>query len=77
MRESLTEEALALSERDRAQLVAKLLESLEESSPDEVDAAWATELNKRAEEVLSGSVKMSSWTDVRARLRARITAVAE
>jgi putative addiction module component (TIGR02574 family) len=77
MRESLTEEVLALSERERAQLAAKLLESLEESPADEVDAAWAAELNKRAEEVLSGSVKMSSWTDVRARLRARIPAVAE
>ena len=51
---SLTLQALALSERERADLAGLLLESLPESS-DEAPEVIA-EMNRRAEELKSGTV---------------------
>jgi len=60
--------ALALSEADRADLLARLMESLDGPPDLDVDQAWADEIARRLEEVRSGTAKTSSWAEVRMRL---------
>ncbi|HCC57996.1 MAG TPA: hypothetical protein DEQ47_12210 [Solibacterales bacterium] len=54
--EELIAEALRLPRPERAQAAEELLSSLEESE-DEVAAAWAPELERRAREVAEGLVE--------------------
>jgi putative addiction module component (TIGR02574 family) len=65
----LIDEALALSDSDRATLASLLLKSLgsEEDDPD-VEAAWAQEAERRWHEIEAGTVKTIPWEDVKARL---------
>jgi hypothetical protein len=64
-------EALDLPETDRADLAAELLASLEpaESSAEEdIEAAWATEIERRARRFLAGESQGIEWADARARV---------
>jgi putative addiction module component (TIGR02574 family) len=68
-------EALKLGPDDRASVAAELLESLE-AAPEEaaaVEAAWATEIERRARRVLSGESNGTPWDDVRRRVEANLT----
>jgi putative addiction module component (TIGR02574 family) len=67
------DQALRLPHEDRAELVIRLLENLEgEADPSiDVDAAWAAELTRRAERVLSGEARLEAWEVVRERIRPR------
>ncbi|HEX2643573.1 MAG TPA: addiction module protein [Thermoanaerobaculia bacterium] len=58
--------ALELDEAGRAELAARLLDSLEVPGS---DVAWEAELERRAEELESGAVKGISWEELQARLR--------
>ena len=63
-------DALKLSDNERATLVGLLIESLEaieEPDPD-VDAAWAAEAERRWQEIESGAVKTIPWEEVKAKL---------
>lgn len=62
------EAAMALSERERADLAARLLESLGSDSEAEVEIAWREEIERRAREVEEGAVELEDWDSVRARL---------
>jgi len=66
----LIDEALALSDSDRATLASLLLKSLEleEEVDSDVEAAWAEEAERRWHEIESGAVKTIPWKDVKARL---------
>jgi hypothetical protein len=46
----------------------------EDLNPDEVgfDAAWASEIEKRIEEVDTGEAKTSAWKEARKRIKARL-----
>lgn len=57
------EEALALPERDRADLIDALATSLDGQA--EVDEAWRIEILRRVEQVRTGSVELESPEDVR------------
>lgn len=61
------EEALALPEDARTDLVEALIESLEASaeSPAEVEAAWADEIARRLKDVEAGAVKPIPWEEAR------------
>ncbi|HVF21534.1 MAG TPA: addiction module protein [Pyrinomonadaceae bacterium] len=63
-------DALQLSDSERATLVGLLIESLEASdgSDEEVEAAWAAEAERRWQEIESGAVKTIPWDEVRAKL---------
>lgn len=64
------QDALELSDNERATLVGLLIESLEEAhqvDPD-VEAAWAAEAERRWKEIEAGQVQTVSWEDVRAKL---------
>jgi putative addiction module component (TIGR02574 family) len=54
---------------ERAELAARLLDSLDPDADDGADAAWAEEIKARLEEVRSGQVKPIPWAEVRERLR--------
>ena len=65
---TLLEQALSLPEHERAKLAARLLESLDLEAQDDVDAAWAAEIDRRCAAVDAGTLTTSDWKDVRARI---------
>ena len=72
--DELAQAALALQPDERAALVSELLSSLEptDAGPAEIDAAWAEEVTRRADELRSGAVAGESWESVRGRIEGRI-----
>ena len=65
--EDLVQKALELNEHDRAEVAARLLDSLEEEDED-TDSAWTAELERRVREMETGEVEGIPWEEVRARL---------
>ena len=63
----ILEQALALADEEREELVAALSDSL---SPEPVSLSpeWNTELTSRIEEIRSGEVEPVSWSEVKADL---------
>jgi len=59
---------MRLSTTERAELAAALLASLDGEPEEAVEAAWATEIQRRIDRVRSGAAKGRSWSDVRDRL---------
>jgi putative addiction module component (TIGR02574 family) len=66
--EALEAEALNLSVAERARLVEKLIVSLE-AKPD-VEAAWATEIERRHAEIESGAASLLPGAETLSRLKA-------
>jgi len=67
----LLREALTLSPDERADVAAELLASLDDQAtedPAAVRAAWAAEIERRAQRVLSGESAGEPWEDVRNRI---------
>ena len=69
--EEILKDALALPNEARAAFAGSLLESLDTEVGEAAEAAWATEVNRRAAELDSGAVKTIPWAEVRLRLAAR------
>lgn len=69
---TLFEEASQLPETDRAELAGRLLESLHGEPDDDVEAAWAHEIERRIRQIDSGEVTTIPWEEVRAKLYARL-----
>jgi len=73
--EELLKKAMSLPPEARADLASSLIDSLDETVDDDVEAAWQQEIAHRVEELESGRVKTIPWTEVRRRgqelLRAR------
>lgn len=68
----LWKEASELSEKDRADLAGLLIESLEAEPDENVEAAWAVEIQRRVAELDAGAVKSIPWEEVRQRLIDRL-----
>jgi putative addiction module component (TIGR02574 family) len=68
----ILEEALVLSDEERADLAAELLDSLEPSVPsqDRSDEAWIAEIERRARDAIAGAPGVP-WTETRARAEGR------
>ena len=69
-------DALALPLNERADVAAELLASLDNSAPEnpqEVEAAWAMEIERRARRVLSGESRGDPWDAVRERTARKLT----
>jgi len=64
----LLSEVLELPEHERAEIAAKLLESLDPDDPEDVDAAWAIEIERRCAALDSGEAVTSDWEEFRARI---------
>ncbi|RLS58347.1 MAG: addiction module component, family protein [Planctomycetota bacterium] len=69
--QQLLAEALEMPLADRGQLAAALIESLDEGTDDDVEQAWADEIQQRLRDIDEGKVQMIPWSEVRRRLRGR------
>jgi putative addiction module component (TIGR02574 family) len=63
----IVEAALKLDPKQRQEIAEELWASLEAHGP-ELGAAWEAELEKRAAEIESGTVKLEPWSEVRENL---------
>ncbi|MBM2802445.1 MAG: putative addiction module component [Deltaproteobacteria bacterium] len=63
--------AIKLTEADRLQIVEELLARLEPDSDDDVDAAWAAEVERRSKEFKKGIVRPIPWSEVKSQARKR------
>jgi len=75
--ETLYDEALKLSEPQRAELAAKLLESLDAAEqpaadPDQVKAAWDAEIARRVAAIKRGDVTLLDGDQVLIELQAEL-----
>lgn len=68
--ESLEAEALRLSAAERAQLIERLITSLDIDP--EVEEAWAAEVERRHAEIESKTVSLLPGAETLARLRAKL-----
>lgn len=66
----IEDEALHLSEEERAELAQKLLLSLDAPTTDEIEEHWLIEARRRARELDEGIVKPISAEEVRKKARA-------
>ena len=70
--QKIEDEALHLSRDERAQLIKRLVLSLESPSDEELRADWLLEARRRAQELDSGSVQAVAGDDVMRKARDRI-----
>ena len=57
--------ALQLPDKERADLAASLIESLDRPFDSDVQAAWAEEIRRRIADLDSGAVKAIPWDEAR------------
>ncbi len=69
--QQLLRSALSLPESERAEIAASLIESLDSGTDDDVDAAWAREIQRRIASIDDGEVKLIPWNDVMIEIRDR------
>ena len=60
------QELLNLPAEERAELAALLLDSLDEATDADAEAAWGEEIRRRVEDVTAGRVVSRPWADARA-----------
>ena len=63
--QELYDNALALPDSERAELAARLIESLDAEVDDDVNAAWDDEIKRRIQELDSGTVTTVPWPEAR------------
>ena len=63
--EKVLDEALRLEPSERAELAAELLASLDGERDEDAEAAWAAEIERRAERARSGQDAGRSWAEAR------------
>jgi len=69
---NLLEQVLSLPEHDRAEIANRLLESLDRAPDEEVDEAWAHEIERRCAALDSGEAVTSDWIEFRARIEREV-----
>jgi putative addiction module component (TIGR02574 family) len=67
--ESLLATALLLPAADRAELAARLLDSLDPADDADREDAWSDEIKRRLDDVESGRVPLIPWAEVRQGMR--------
>lgn len=66
---TILDTALTLPPNERAWLASELIASLDESTDPDVEAVWATEIERRIAEVETGEAKLTDWEEARTRIR--------
>jgi len=66
----LLKNALALTDKERADLAANLIDSLDPTVDADAESAWQEEVARRIHEVETGQVKTVPWEEVRRKGRA-------
>jgi putative addiction module component (TIGR02574 family) len=69
---TIVEEALALPLQERAKLVERLLDSLENLPEQEAEALWLDTAERRAREIDDGEVQLVTPEELERRVRARL-----
>jgi putative addiction module component (TIGR02574 family) len=69
----LLRKALALSEEERADLASTLIDSLDTTVDENVEAAWQEEIARRIADLDSGKAKTIPWEEVRHRISSKLT----
>jgi hypothetical protein len=69
----ILQDALVLSDSERAELAAELLASLDEAEP-EVEAAWAVEIGRRAAEARQNPTDDEDWRTALAEIQRDVLA---
>ncbi len=67
--QKVLDEALRLELSERAELAAELLASLDGEPDEDVEAAWAAEIERRAERARSGEDAGKPWIEARDRAK--------
>jgi putative addiction module component (TIGR02574 family) len=70
-KDQLLAEAMALDVREREALAEELLLTVDDGTREEIDAAWAEEIDRRIAEYERGEVKAVPADDMFRRLRAK------
>jgi len=65
----LLKKALALPAQERADLASTLIDSLDATVDENVEAAWQQEIRRRMDDLRSGKVRTILWDDVREKAR--------
>ena len=65
---TLLEQVLTLPEHDRAEIAARLLESLDRDGEEDLDEVWIREIERRCAALDSGEAVTSDWNEFRARI---------
>lgn len=63
--EKILESAMKLPSEARAALAGSLIESLDEQTDEDAEAAWSAEIARRLREIDEGKVKAVPWTKAR------------
>jgi putative addiction module component (TIGR02574 family) len=66
--QDLLERAMEMPSSERGRLAALLIESLETDRDDDVDEAWADEVQRRLKEIDDGRVSLIPWSAVSRRM---------
>ncbi|MGP0070262.1 MAG: addiction module protein [Isosphaeraceae bacterium] len=61
----LLDEALRLPDPDRAELAARLIESLDPTTDDDADTLWGEEVRQRLDDLDKGRVATIPWPEAR------------
>ena len=61
----LLKKALALPDKERAELAASLIDSLDATVDDDAEAAWQEEVARRLNDIETGKVNTIPWDEVR------------
>ncbi len=66
---NILQQALALSESDRAAIAASLFQSLDTEIDSDSDELWDAEIKRRIAEIDNGAVELIPFDDVLAKMR--------
>lgn len=69
--ENIIKAAVKLPQKDRVRVVERLLNTLDPEAEQDVDAAWAAEIERRSREIKEGTVRLLPWKEVKSRARKR------
>jgi putative addiction module component (TIGR02574 family) len=64
----ILDDAMQLSEADRAELAGRLIDSLDDAVDENVQEEWSEEIASRLAEFDTGTAKPIPWSEVRKRL---------
>jgi putative addiction module component (TIGR02574 family) len=67
--EQLLSQAMSLSEQERADLAARLLDTLDDQGDADYAPAWEAELQQRIAQLDSGAVQAVPWQQARQNIR--------
>jgi putative addiction module component (TIGR02574 family) len=68
----LLQQALSLTEEERADLAASLLNTLDGSPDPNAESLWQEEIARRASDLDSGKAKTTPWQDVQSQVSAAL-----